>query len=239
MKFDIISICFIVIFVVSVLIGIKRGLFKTITSFIKGTLSFILAVFLCKYVAKLLMSCQVGITLENKFLEILNSKGEFFMTTINESNKAEVINRALQDLKLPQFLTNFLVDIVPITAENTVAEALAPTISYYILVAISFLVLLIAFRLLAIILSKVLAIMEQIPFVGLLNKISGGILNGFIGVLLIGLICYAITFIVCLDNQVSLFFIEQMSLCDEQVTTISKYMYENNLLLKIIAYLGL
>ena len=185
MRLDIISIIFIVIFIVSVLIGIKKGFFKTISSLVKGILSFVLTILLTKPLAKVLAGSTIGVNLENKLLNFLSSKGEFFQTSINESNKIEVISRALEDLNLPQFLTQIIASFVPITAENTVAEALAPTLSYYVLVAITFIALFIIFRLIAILLDKIFAIMEQIPFVGTLNRLLGGVLNGVLGFLYI------------------------------------------------------
>lgn len=238
MKFDIISIIFIVIFVISVLIGIKKGFFKTVSSLVKGILSFVLTIFLSKPLAKVLLGSTIGINLEEKLLNFLNNKGEFFQISINNSNKVEVISKALEDLNMPQFLTDIIASFIPITAENTVAEALAPTISYYVLLAISFIVLFIIFRLLSMLLDKLFAIMEQIPFVGTLNKLCGGVLNGFLGVLLICIISYGFTFIVPLDNGFSSFIIEQMELYDNQVVTLSKYFYENNFLLKIIALIN-
>lgn len=238
MKLDIISIIFIVIFVVSVLIGIKKGFFKTITSLIKGILSFIITILLTKPLAKLLAGSSIGISLESKLLNFLNSKGEFFQISINESNKVEVISRALEDLNLPQFLTQMIASFVPITAENTVAEALSPTLTYYVLVAITFILLFITFRLLSMLLDKIFCVMEQIPFVGFLNKVLGGVLNGFLGFLLICIISYGFTFLIPLDNVLSTFIIEQMELYDSQVVTISKHIYENNLLLKLIALIN-
>ena len=75
MAFDVISIVYISIFVLAVLIGLKRGFLKTLVSFIKGIGAFFIATFLCKPLGTLLTNSKVGSTIAVKISDYLVAKG--------------------------------------------------------------------------------------------------------------------------------------------------------------------
>jgi hypothetical protein len=77
---------------------------------------------------------------------------------------------------------------------------------------------------------------EKLPIIGALNKILGMALNGIVGLLLICLISYGLTFIIPLDLGISNTLIDIMQLDNPEVTSVSKFFYENNFLLIIIAF---
>ena len=83
--------------------------------------------------------------------------------------------------------------------------------------------------------SKVFAVIEQIPFVGVINKVLGALVSGAMGLVVICFISYVITLIVPTGNELSNWLVETMRLNDSEVFTISKYFYENNFLVKLIA----
>ncbi len=240
MKFDIISIVFLLIIIAFALLGLKKGFFKTLTSLIKNILSFVLAVLLCKPIASLLNKSSLGESLTSKFIDFFNSKGGIFAATITEGNKQEVINTALKEINIPEglngFLSALLNKMIPITGEaTTVSESLAPTISYYIFIGIAFVVLFIIIRIIVLLLNRLFALIEQIPFVGTLNMILGGIINGIIGIILVCFITYIFTFIVPTDTGASTWLVSTMCLDEPDVFTLSKFFYENNFLLALIA----
>ena len=79
------------------------------------------------------------------------------------------------------------------------------------------------------------AVIEQIPFVGVINKVLGALVSGAMGLFVICFISYVITLIVPTGNELSNWLVETMRLNDSEVFTISKYFYENNFLVKLIA----
>ena len=236
MAFDIISIVYVAIIVLFALIGLKRGFFKTLVSFLKGIISFVVSIFLCEPLAKLLTNSTIGANVVIKISDVLNSKGGLFTATITNENKEALLSQALNQIKVPNGLHDFLTSLVVVPSEGsvTIGEALALSITYYVFIAITFLVLLILVRIAVKLISKMFKSLEQIPFVGILNKLLGTVLNAFIGLVIVCLISYAITCIIPLNNEVSTFLVETMRLEDQEVFTISKYFYENNFLLVII-----
>ena len=87
MAFDVISIVYISIFVLSVLVGLKRGFLKTLVSFIKGLGSFVVAVFLCKPLATLLTNSSVGAKMAVKMSDYFLAKGGVFTATVTNEIK--------------------------------------------------------------------------------------------------------------------------------------------------------
>ena len=242
MKIDLISIIFLVIIIAFALLGLKKGFFKTLISLIKKIVAFIIAVLLCKPIAHLLTKSSLGESLTSSLLDFFNSKGGIFTTSITEGNKQEVINMALKEINIPDGLNGLLSSLfykmIPITGETTtVSESLAPTISYYIFIGIAFVILFIIVRILVSLLNRLFAAIEQIPFVGIINTLLGGVLNGVIGVLFVCLLTYMFTFIIPTDSSVSAWLVQTMRLDEPDIFTLSKFFYENNFLLTLIAWI--
>ena len=63
----------------------------------------------------------------------------------------------------------------------------------------------------------------------------GALVSGAMGLVAICFISYVITLIVPTGNELSNWLVETMRLNDGEVFTISKYFYENNFLVKLIA----
>ena len=150
MKFDLISIIFILIILISVIIGIKKGLFKMLVKIIKGVFSWLIEIFLSKPVGGLLANSSLGTLLSSKLHDSFVSKGGIYTLLIDETNKTSVVEVALNDLNLPDFIDNFLVKFISknitITQQSEVAEVLAKAITYYSLVLISCLLIFIVVR---------------------------------------------------------------------------------------------
>lgn len=242
MKFDIISIIYVVIILLFALVGLKRGFFKTLVSFIKSVVSLVLSFFLCKPLAQLLMSGSLGLKLQDVLLNSFNNQGGIFLTAITESNKSEVVSSALQQINIPNilngYLTNLVSNYIPTTGEGiTVANALSSTISYYILIVISFILISIAVAILCFVLRKIFAVIEQIPIISSLNKIGGLLLNGVCGFIFVCIISFALTIVMPLNETLSNWLSDTMMLNDSLVFTISKYFYEQNFLVKIFAFI--
>lgn len=242
MTVDLVSIIYLVIIALSVFLGIKRGLFKTLTSLIKDILSFVLSVFLAKPVTMLLVNSNIGSKLSLKFETLLIEKNPIFETIITESNKDKLIELTLQQLNLPikivELFAKLLSNSIDLesVSEVTIASSIAPTITYYIFLVISFILIFIIVRLLVRLLNRLFKSFEQIPLIKVVNKLCGGLLGVVIGFLLVCLISYGLTFVIPLDLPISNWLINNMKL-NEETFTISKYLYNENILLIIISYI--
>lgn len=243
MSFDIISIAYIVIIVLFTIFGIKRGLFKSLVSLIKNGLTFILSIILAKPLALIFSRSQFGLKISRKFTELFTEKGGVFAINIHEGNTSEVIDFALDELSLPDSLSELLDSLLrkhvvfDPTVDMTLAQAFGPVITHYIFLAISFILVFIIIRIACSLLNKLFTSLEQIPIIKVVNKSIGGILGAFTGFLLVCLISFALTFIIPIDFSISEWLIKVMKLGEPDVMTFSKYLYQENILLKIISYL--
>ena len=242
MKFDIVSIVYVVIILLFALFGLKRGFFKTLVSVIKSVISFVSALFLCKPIASILVTTSLGTSIQTKLFDAFTSKGGIFATAITENNKATLVSNALTQLNIPsilhEYFTKLVSDYIPVTGEGiTVANVMSSSLTYYIMVVVSFILVLLIVSILCLLLKKVFALLEQIPLISSLNKLLGFVINGALGVLTIMVISFVLTMVLPLNETLSNWFADTMMLNDTHVFTISKYFYTENFLLKIIAFI--
>lgn len=241
MKLDIVSLIFFIIIFVSVMSGLKKGFFKILVNVIRGILSFALAILLAKPIADLLSTTPIGETLCSKLNSAFLNQGGVFSITITESNKAEVLKQALSEINIPEFLSNvlsnFITNLVEVNGSVSVAEALSNSLTYYILIAIAFIVVFVIVIILSLILNGIFKKIEKLPFIGTANKILGAIFNGVVGLVVVCFITFLITLIIPFSNEFSTWFSETIMLNDPETFTLAKYFYENNFVLKIIAYI--
>lgn len=242
MKFDVISIIYIAILVAFVISGIKKGLFKTLVALIKSILSFVLSIFLAKPLALLLSNSFVGKKITGKLTEAFLEKGDIFAIEITEANASEIIKMTTEKMSLPETLNEFLVNqltklfnLQEMTGMS-VAEAFAPTITQYILLVVSFIIIFIIVMIVCSLLKSIFALLEQIPVIKVTNKLAGGVLGFFGGLLIVYLISFGLTFVISLHNDISDVLIKTMCL-NTDTFTFSKFIYNENLLLKIIAFI--
>lgn len=238
MKLDIISLIFLIIILVSVFSGFKKGFFKIIIRLLKGLLCLILAVVFAKPIASLLIETPIGTFIQQHLSDAFLAKGGIYTLTITEANKAEVFNSALTQLNIPQFLTNILVsylnELVVLNGSVNVADGLASSITFYILVALSFVIIYFVVLLLCGILNKILKHLAELPIIKPLNRIAGAILNGVISVFSICLILYLVTLILPFSEGFAKWFADTIMLNNPEVFTLSKFLYENNLVIKLL-----
>ena len=238
MKLDIISLIFLIIILVSIISGFKKGFFKIVIRLIKGILSLVLAFIFAKPIANILMETPVGLFIQEHLNDAFVAQGGIFTLTITEANKAEVFNYGLAELNIPSFLSNILVnyldELVVLNGSVNVAEALSNSLTFYILVAIGFILVYIVVLIICSILNKILKNLAKLPIINPLNRLAGALLNGVIGLISVCLILYLITLILPFSSEFSVWFSETIMLNDPEVFTLSKFLYENNLLLKLL-----
>ena len=242
MQFDIFSIIFSVIIILSLIVGLKKGFFKILIRLIKSFLSFALAVAFCKTLANVLMGTVVGEMIQNSLNNAFINHSDIFALTLTESNKAEVLTYALQELNIPSFLNNLLVgyigDLIVINGEINIAEALSTSIAYFVLVAISFIVIYLAILILFSIKNKIFEKIAKLPLIGPLNRLLGAALNCLFGLFVICMITFGITLFVPISPTFASWFAETIKLNDPEAFTLAKFFYENNFLVKILELLS-
>lgn len=238
---DIISCIFIVLILAFILFGFIKGFLRSLLYYARGILSFFIALIFCQPLANLFQSLsfvqQGKITIQ----EWLYNQNTLFRQTFYPEEREKVLD-ALKSLSIPDFFASFLADkITPsipsggIELGVTVADALMMTL----LTIFSFIILIIAVRILLMILRRFTKmLLNRLPTIKIIDRIFGLLLGAFIGIVVVDFICILFTGIMSVPffDNFSMILNEQMALNQEQEFRISKFFYENNLLLKLFAF---
>ena len=239
MKFDVISIAYIVIFVIFVLIGLKKGFFKTLLSLAKSILSLVASIFLTIPLTKFLCKSQVGIFIGDKISTNLTAKDAIFQTIVTESNKTEVVNAGLKKLNISDTISSLLSKFISNKIEangETLASSIGTALTYYILIIVSFILIYIVIYLLTFILNKVFDSFTSFSIGKFLDKLLGVAIFTVFALFVICLISYGIVALVSVGGSLSDWLTNTICLNTDEIT-ISKFVYMNNPIEKIISYI--
>ncbi len=239
--FDIISFVIIVLFVVSGIIGLKKGLIASLLSFSAGLLTFICASLLAKPITDLFVSWGVTSSMQTQIMDSLYSKNQVvFNTIITDSNKEYLVNEGLKAVNLPSFFASPLITIMnPYIGTNTkFAYALSYGLSYYVFMAICFIALLVIFGIIFVVLKRIAKAFNKIPVIGPINRIGGFILMIALCYLIVDALLFGVSNLFMLNVQwldgASEWMTNALKLNDENVFSLAKFMYTNSLTSKII-----
>ena len=238
-KFDYISIFFLIVLLMSVVINIKKGFFSALISLCAGIGSIILAILLCKPVGEALYHTEMGSGLYDNIYSWVSSQADgLFANPVTAETKDAMFQQAFEVLKIPSILQGALVNIlsplVPETGEVVFAEVLSESFATYTLIVLSFIVLWLVFFIVFKIIGIFTKKLNKVPFVGFVNRLLGGVLGLFIGAVFCFVICYGLSFVFSMGLGFSDTVAAWMGLHDDGVWSISKTFYEMNLIQRLI-----
>ena len=237
-EFDIIGLIYIGIILILFISGCVIGLFKTIIGLVKNIAALIIPVFFSRPLAIKFSETSMGISFKEKVVQFFADRGGIFTEVYSD----ETLAHALQELNLPEVLVSFfkglIESIFPTIEEgSTIAEIIGPTVYIFLLTIIIYLLLFIGIKIICAILTKLFSGLEKVKAIKGINRLLGGALNAITGILIVCAASFAISWIVPFGNDISNFFIETMKLNDDSVLTLSEYVYNQNFLLQIIAWI--
>ncbi len=236
---DILSAIFLIIILIFLLVGTLNGFIKTLLIFSKGIVSYLIASLFSKPLANLLLklpftnSAKNGIS--NWIISINPSFGETIMP-----NQSDKVYESMKSLPLPNFITKALATNITssIPSEGiTIANEVSYQILLLLFTILSFIILIVATRILLQLFSSIIKkFIDSLHGIKVIDRIFGIVLGLFLGICIVDLICICLTgimntpFLSSWGNAL----IDIMKL-NEDNFTISKFMYEHNLLLFIIS----
>lgn len=239
--FDVISIVIIVLLILSVFIGLKKGLIASLLSFSCGFLTFICATLLTKPLTNLLVSWGWAETMQTRIMDGLFSQNkDLFSVIITDSNKETLVQEGLKAVNLPSFLSSPIISLMnPYIGTNTkFGFALSYGLSYYAFMAICFLALLVIFGIIFIVLKRIAKAFNKVPVLGPINRILGAILMVALCYLIIDSLLFGLSNLLMLNVEwldgVSGWMSYTLNLNNDNVFSLSKFMYTNSLTSKII-----
>lgn len=240
--FDVLSIAFIVIIIVSCIVGYFRGFLALLVGLLKGFVAIILASLLCKPMGSALNTTKMGTGITDKVENYLIEKGETFKYELTKENKEIFIDnqldQQLENSKIPQvlrtYIKNVLVDKVEIEDGETitVARYMGKGMSFFVCTIIAYIIVFIIIMILLSIVQRLFKNINKVPIVGLANRLLGLGLGVLVALLFIGVICYVLTFLMSIPGDMSNWIMNTLKLTEEQKEeqSIAKIMYEHNII---------
>lgn len=249
MSFTYIDIGIVAILLIAFLVGIKKGFVDSILGLIGGVVSLIIAILLADSVVNLIgdfLGIRSSIqTWATGFLTDSVFKGDpLFTQPMDAANVGTIVEQALEQLKLPEIISQPLSESLTALVNGVLAntevantsfvEILAPVITRMIMLVIAVVLTFIVIRIVVAIIEAIAkAILRTSKSLRGLNRFFGGLVGLVKGVLAILIIFTLGTFVLggADPNGTD---IKAQVLQTVETSTIGKFVYDNNILAKLI-----
>lgn len=240
--FDVLSIAFLVIVIISCIVGYFRGFLALLVGLLKGLVAVVLAAMLCKPMGNALNTTKMGTGIADKVENYLIEKDETFKFELTKESKEIYINeqldQKLEEAKIPQvlrkYVKNILVDKMQIEEGETitVARYIGKGMSFFVCTIVAYIIIFAIILILLTIVQRLFKNINKIPIVGLANRLIGLGLGVIIALLVIGVICYVLTFLMTVPGDMSNWIMNTLKLTEEQKDeqSLAKFMYEHNVI---------
>ena len=230
---DYFSIGYIVFLLICLLIGMKKGLVSGLFTLIGVVASIVLAAYLAKPLGEWLYGFGWGDSLSSSIYQTLLDKDANFGAILSNSQVEQNMDALLSATGMPSFLfpmlSSLVLSFVPETATEAVGVYIANGVTNIVFIAASFIVLFILFAIAFAVLKHFFkGSIKKHKFIKSIDMVLGAVFGLAIGAIVLCGVSYAIVMIVALNNDVSTWFINTMSLDDPNVTTFAKWLYEQN-----------
>lgn len=231
-----IDIVIYILLLIMIFIGFSKGIIKQVLSTANWLVSLIGAFVLVKPFSKLMMKTPINDSVNKAITDWIATKGTALAVPYDPANSNEQIADAIsQVLKLPKFIASIIAKGINIssTADLTLAEVLAPSITSVVITVLSFIALFIILLIVLKIIINLLNLVFDSGVLGLVNKLLGAALGLVKGALIISLIMLLVSVLSGVIPSLNEFLITDLKLGVESFS-IGKYFYEKNPLLKLI-----
>lgn len=231
----IVDIVFVAIVLIVFLVGLKQGFVGFVLTKFKGIIATVVALLTCKPLAGWL-SGYTG-SIYTRILNWVNGIDPLFTEALpgGEAN-AEAIREGLEHFSLPTFLRNAIANALSGTTEPTLGEAVSKYFYQIVLIIVCYIVVWILVRFIIFLFRKMFKKATKKTVVGTADRILGGIFGLAFGAAIVCGLAIVISYVIGFNllDAVTDFFIADMSLDNDGVQTISKWVYNNNPIIMII-----
>ncbi len=239
---DLITIILILGVVAYTIVGIFKGFFRVLIDLTSSILSSIVSLFLAKPVGMFIYNLGTFNKLIDKTTNFLISKQEIFSLVATQDNKKDLIDQAINEFNIPSFLEEVLRTIgnnyINIPDGSIVGEYISNTLFIILSTALAGLVMYIIISIIVIILEAFLHKLDKIKPINKFNHTLGGVVgfvNGLIFVFIFMVIISVLLMVPMFNEQIS----NIMKLSNDNIWTLSKWLYQFDLLgilLKLIGF---
>lgn len=221
-----------IVFLLSVIIGYKRGLVKIIASLLATLVCIVLVFLISPSVSKWIQeSTPLRETVKNKCIELFlpdeTTEEEALQTEIREEQRSLIEGADIPDVIKKMLVANNHNVAYATLGVQTFSEYIGAYIAKVIADILAFLITFIAVFIIVRIALGMLNIVDKIPLVGGANHLVGGILGAGIGILIIWILFIVITLL----YNTSLGVACMKGISESEILT---KLYDSNILLKYI-----
>lgn len=206
----------IVVMLLCIFVGYKRGLIKTAVKIVAIVLSIIFALSIYRAIATMIINCT---TIDDKICNVIYEKiKDVDFTNINDEEKENNAILKISDKYISEAINS---------SKNDVAYYVAEQLTVSIIQVLSFIIFLIFVRLVFIGLNDIALIIGNIPIIKQFN-ILGGIVYGIMeGAIIVNLV-FAVLYIlnpICLDGKIEK---------NIEKSKLGNMIFENNVIVDIV-----
>ena len=222
-----------IIFLLSVIIGYKRGFLKIVVSLVSTLLCIVLVMFISPSVSKWIQeSTPLRETIQNKCVEWIVPDGESVEDLLQLDLSRENERTLIEGADLPEVLQNMLwennnSEAYAALGAETFGEYIGAYVAKVIADVVAFLVTFIAVFIIIRVVLGMLKIVDKIPLVGGTNRLLGGAIGAAMGIFIIWILFIVITLlyntplgVACLED-----------IAESEILT---KLYDSNILMKYI-----
>ena len=222
-----------IVFLLSVIIGYKRGLVKIIASLLATLVCIVLVFLISPSVSKWIQeSTPLKETVKNKCIELLlpdeTTGDEVLQTELPREEQISLIEGAdMPDVIRKMLLENNNSEVYTALGVQTFGEYIGAYVAKVIADILAFLITFVAVFIIVRVALGMLNILDKIPLVGGANHLVGGILGAGIGILII----WSLFIVITLLYNTSLGVACMKGISESEILT---KLYDSNILLKYI-----
>ena len=238
MQFGIIDFVLIGISVIVALIGLKRGIVKQLTSGITFISAIVIAFFTYKYVANYILTSDIFYNINEKFYNLVASKAseEAIKATIENAGVAGV-KEVLSAVKIPGFLQGMFIK----SLDATIASNPSMLVGDYVSNAFATKAIIVGSCIAMFIVGMIVALLRKIadlPGIKVVDRLLGMIFSLAKWAIAVCVLLFVVTLLYKIPGfgaNVENFMKTQINLDDDTYMSLTKWVYVNNPVLKIIS----
>lgn len=222
-----------IIFLVSVLVGYKKGLIKIVASLVATLLCIVLVILISPSVSKWIQeSTPLRETVQNKCVELLvpdtTTKEEVLEAEISREEQISMIEGAqLPEVFRQMLLENNNSEVYNALGVQSFGEYIGAYVAKVIADVLAFLVTFIAIFIIIRVAIGILGIIDKLPLIGGANRLLGGAVGAGMGILIIWILFIVITLLY--NTSIGVACLEDIA--ESEILT---KLYENNILMNYI-----
>lgn len=188
-----------IVFLISILVGYKRGFIKIVVSLASTLLCIVLVMFISPSVSKWIQeSTPLRETIQNKCIELMvpdeDAGTNVLQTELSREKQISLIEGAeLPEIFQKMLLENNNSEVYAALGAQTFGEYIGAYIAKLVADVIAFLITFIAAFIIIRIVLGMLNIVDKIPLIGGANRLVGGVIGAGMGLVIIWILFIIIT----------------------------------------------